>query len=353
MRILTAIGARPQFVKAAPLSRALRRAGIEEILVHSGQHFDAELSAVFFKELDLPEPRRNLGVAPGTHAQQTAAMLTGFERAIADVAPDLVIVHGDTNTTLAAALAAAKLNLPLAHNEAGLRSFNPAMPEEWNRRIADRVATLRFCPTRSALEQCAREGMGADSHLTGDLQCDALLLFRDAAARRNMLRTLGLEPKRYALLTLHRPYTVDVPARLQAILAALEASPDPVVFPVHPRTRAMLAGPTIRVPGAVRPIDPVGYLDMLALEANARIILTDSGGVQKEAYLHAVPCVTLRPETEWRETVEQGWNRVVDTDAEAIVEAMRVRWWPEKTEPVFGNGHAAENIVEIIQKSAL
>jgi UDP-GlcNAc3NAcA epimerase len=349
MLLLHAVGARPQFIKAAPLSRALREAGVDERIVHSGQHFDDELSAVFFRELGLPEPWMNLGAGGGSQAAQTGAMLTRYEAAMRELLPDVVLVHGDTNTTLAASLAAVKLGIPLAHNEAGLRSFNRAMPEEINRLVADRCADLLFCPTAAAEAQLAAEGIGAGVYHVGDLQCDALRMFRETAAGASSVRSdHRLSPGAYMLLTLHRAYTADVPERLAALLRILSAVGERIVFPMHPRTRAMLQRCGIDAPENILCIDPVGYFDMIDLEAHARIILTDSGGVQKEAYLLGVPCVTLRPETEWRETVAYGWNRVTDLHEPAIRAALESRWWPGHTEPVFGDGHAASRILAVL-----
>jgi len=351
MKVVTVVGARPQFIKAAPVSAALRSAGHREVLLHTGQHYDHGMSAVFFEELAIPEPDINLGVGSGSHAVQTSRMLEAIERVILDERPDAAIVYGDTNSTLAGALAACKLRTPLAHVEAGLRSFNRAMPEEHNRALTDHCADMLFCPTSTAVRNLAREGLTTGVHLVGDTMYDAVVRFADvAAARSTVLKDLGLEPRAYALATIHRAYNTDDAGTLARLLAALEALRSTVVFPVHPRTRARLNELGLRPAGErIRLIEPVGYLDMLVLQRNARIVLTDSGGMQKEAYFLGVPCVTLRPETEWVETVEAGWNIVAGTDPAAIASAAARTDWPAPPAPaVFGTGDAATRIVEIL-----
>lgn len=349
MRILTAIGARPQFIKAAMVSKSLARIGVDEVLVHSGQHYDHGMSQVFFDELEIPSPQVNLGVGSGSHAEQTAAMLIGFERAIIDTSPDWVVVHGDTNSTLAATLAAVKLGVRVAHNEAGLRSFNRSMPEEHNRILTDHSADLLLCPTESACEQLRIEGIRQRVERVGDVMLDASLHYAAIAQQRSsILAALGLTPGGYVLATLHRPYTVDVPDRLERVLTALGRGAEPVVLPCHPRTARRISERNFPTPSSIRFIDPVGYLDMIALEQNARIIVTDSGGVQKEAYFFSVPCVTARPETEWVETVNAGWNRVVDVDGDMISDLLSRRWWPTDHPSIFGDGHAADRIAELL-----
>lgn len=350
MKVLTAIGARPQFIKAAPVSEALARAGVREVIVHSGQHYDQGMSQVFFDELGLRSPDVNLAAGSGSHAEQTAKMLVGFERVMAEERPDFVVVHGDTNSTLAAALAAVKLHIKVAHNEAGLRSFNRSMPEEHNRVLTDHCADLLFCPGRPALEQLAREGIVRGAHVVGDVMYDACLRFgRLAAARSQILERLRLTPAGYLLATLHRPYNVDDPARLTRIMNAFARIGEPIVLPRHPRLALRLRELGISMPANVVPVEPVGYLDMALLEQNARLIVTDSGGVQKEAYFHGVPCVTLRPETEWRETLEAGWNVLVDADEDAIAHAAAVRARPAERPELFGDGHAADRLVALLQ----
>ena len=356
MKIVTVVGARPQFIKAAAVSRALRApgAGHTEVLVHTGQHYDREMSGRFFEELAIPGPDHELGVGSGGHGWQTGQMLIRIEEVLRMERPDWVLVYGDTNSTLAGALAAAKLEMRVAHVEAGLRSFNRSMPEEHNRVLTDHCSDLLFCPTGSAAEQLAREGITRGVHVVGDVMYDAALQFASLARERSAaLRELGLAPKAYALVTLHRPYNVDDPERLRQVLDALGRLVMPVVFPVHPRTRAHLAelgNPQVLI-SRLQCVDPIGYLDMLALEQNAALILTDSGGVQKEAYFFATPCITLRPETEWVETVAAGWNRLAWGDAEIVLDAARQPWPADPPPPVFGDGHASEKIVAHLQES--
>ena len=351
MKILTAIGARPQFIKAAPISEALKKAGAQEIVVHSGQHYDHGMSQVFFDELEMSSPDINLGVGSGSHGKQTGEMLSGFENAMIDHRPDWVIVHGDTNSTIAAALAAVKLQIKVAHNEAGLRSFNREMPEEHNRVLTDHCADVLFCPTQTAVDQLAKEGIGDNVHMVGDVMLDASLRFSEiSAVKSGILTAQDLSAEEYSLATLHRPYNVDVKERLEAIFAAFAESKEKIVLPCHPRLAGQMKKHGMSAPDTVVLIDPVGYLDMVMLEKNARMIITDSGGVQKEAYFYSVPCITARPETEWVETVRAGWNRLVGSKEE-IVEAMSTRWWPEEHIDLFGDGRAAERIVQILDES--
>jgi UDP-GlcNAc3NAcA epimerase len=353
MKVVTVVGARPQFVKAAPVSRILREKH-NEVLVHTGQHYDYGMSQVFFDELGLPEPDVNLGVGSGSHGRQTGEMLVGLEKVLQSERPDRVLVYGDTNSTLAGALAAVKLRVPVAHVEAGLRSFNRTMPEEHNRVLADHCSDLLFCPTQTAVDNLRHEGIAQGVHLVGDVMVDAALQ-HGAVARQSstLLEDLGLAGQEFALATIHRPYNTDDPARLEQILAALAALDLPVVFPVHARTRdhlAQMGNPQSKIRN-LRSMDPLGYLDMLALEQAASLILTDSGGVQKEAYFFGVPCVTLRPETEWVETVAAGWNRLAWGDTTGILKAARGPWPSKPPHPIFGDGHAAERIVAILTGS--
>jgi UDP-GlcNAc3NAcA epimerase len=353
MRIVSIIGARPQFIKAAPLSRALRRnPTTHELLLHTGQHYDDAMSAVFFRELDLPTPDVNLGVGSGSHAAQTADMLTGIEVVLRQARADGMVIYGDTNSTLAGALAAAKLQIPVAHVEAGLRSYDRTMPEEINRVVADHLATLLFCPTPTAQANLAAEGITAGVHVVGDVMYDALRYNLELAALLpDPLPALDVTPHGYLLVTVHRAANTDDPARLAAIVAALNALDEPVVFPVHPRTRTALAAADLTLAAQVRAIPPVGALEMLRLEQQARLILTDSGGVQKEAYWLAVPCLTLRDETEWVETVAQGWNCLVGTDP-ARIQAAVAGFHPQGTPPaLFGDGHTAERIARILEET--
>jgi UDP-GlcNAc3NAcA epimerase len=350
VKILTVVGARPQFIKAAAVSRALRLAH-REFLLHTGQHYDPDLSDVFFRELDLPAPDCHLGVGSGAHADQTGRMLVGIADAIERFGPDVVLVYGDTNSTLAGALGAAKLQVPVAHVEAGLRSFNRAMSEEINRVVTDHVSRWLFCSSDVGVENLAAEGIVRGVHVVGDVMADVLThAGARARATSRVLEHLGVTERAYLLATIHRAENTDDPDRLAALVDAFEASTEPVVFPVHPRTRAALerAG---RVPVApVRMIEPLGYLDTIRLASSARLILTDSGGMQKEAYWLGVPCVTLRNETEWIETTETGWNVLAGTDRERIVTAMR-SFAPGNGRPsLYGDGRAAERIAEILSR---
>ena len=323
MKVLTVVGARPQFIKSAPVSRALSSAGHGEFLVHTGQHYDRQMSQVFFEELGLPEPALNLEVGSGSHGWQTAEMLKGLELTMEQQRPDCVLVYGDTNSTIAAALAACKLQLPVAHIEAGLRSFNREMPEEHNRVLTDHCSDLLFCPTETAVNNLAREGISKGVYLAGDTMFDAILQFGAiAGGRAALLDQLGVQPQGYLLVTLHRPYNTDVPENLGRILRALGDTGERVVFPVHPRTRQKLTqfGLAARVAAQpdLRLVDPVGYLDFLKLMTHARVVLTDSGGIQEETTILGVPCLTLRENTERPITVEQGTNQIVGSDPERI-----------------------------------
>jgi len=347
--VLTVVGARPQFVKLAPLSRALRPR-LREVLVHTGQHYDREMSEAFFAELDLPAPDRHLGIGSGSHGRMTGRMLEALEEVVRAERPRMVVVLGDTNSTLAGALAAAKLGVPVAHVEAGLRSHDPAMPEEINRRLTDHVSSLLFCPTATAARNLRAEGIRRGVLRTGDVMADALRSFRPRA-RRARLPLDGLGPGTYYLATVHRQENVDDPERLAALFEALARLPHPAVVPLHPRTRHRLAAARLRPSGAVRLVPPQSYLSMLRLEQEARAVLTDSGGVQKEAYLLGTPCITLRETTEWVETLAGGANRLAGMDpaviarAVAAIERRRPRWDPRRT---FGDGRAAERIARAV-----
>lgn len=354
MKLLTVVGARPQFVKAAVVSRALAQDGsIKEVLLHTGQHFDAALSDVFFKELGLPEPDYNLGIGGGTHGQNTGRMLEGIERVLLDERPDWVLVYGDTDSTLAGALAAVKLHVPVAHVEAGLRSFNRRMPEEINRVLTDHASDLLFAPTPTAVENLKNEGLSGERvSWVGDVMFDAALYFGDRADETSqILKQLNLAPGSYVLATVHRAENTDNLARLQAIFDGLArvSKEIPVVLPLHPRTRKALdrAGMLAQVGEQIKLIDPVGYIDMVALEKNARLIATDSGGVQKEAYFYGVPCVTLRDETEWVELVEAGWNVLAPpVSPSAVAQAVLNNLNNQGVAiEAYGNGQAAQLIV--------
>jgi UDP-GlcNAc3NAcA epimerase len=348
MKVVTVVGARPQFIKAAPVSRKLREKGTE-VLVHTGQHYDKSMSDVFFEELNIPAPDYHLGVGSKSHGAQTGEMLAKVEEVLLAEKPDCLLVYGDTNSTLAGALAAAKLHIPVAHVEAGLRSFNRRMPEEINRVLTDHVSRWLFCPTETAVRHLKNEGITDGVHLTGDVMMDAVLYNRQLADEKsNVLDRLGLSSRSYVLVTLHRAENTDVPERLAGIVRALNQLSVPAVLPLHPRTRGKLAqtGLTIDNPN-VRVIEPVGYLDMLQLESHAKKILTDSGGVQKEAFFVSVPCITMRDETEWTETVELGCNILVGADTDKILDAVeRFEVDFSSVAPVFGDGHAANHIAE-------
>lgn len=361
MKIVTVLGARPQFIKASVVTAALQEcgAGVSEIVVHTGQHYDASMSSVFFTELGMPEPQYRLGVGSGTHGQQTGRMLVAVEEVLLSEQPDCVLVYGDTNSTLAGALAATKLCIPVAHVEAGLRSFNRRMPEEINRILTDHQSAILFAPSVAACEQLRREGIASEQiHLVGDVMYDVALRMADHAVfRSTVLQDLALEAGKYVLCTVHRAENTDHLDRLRCIVEALSrlARDHMVVFPVHPRTKRALAdadltrliGPSIRL------TEPLGYLDMTMLERNATLIATDSGGVQKEAFFHRVPCVTLRDETEWVELIELGWNRLAPpVDADFVHRTMRnaVGTQGDEGNP-YGDGQASRKIVATLVRS--
>lgn len=349
MKIVSIVGARPQFIKAAAVSRLLRERH-REVLVHTGQHYDYEMSGIFFDGLNLPRPAMNLRVGSGLHGAQTGAMLKGVENVLVAERPDYLLIFGDTNSTLAGALAASKLWVPVAHVEAGLRSFNRRMPEEINRVVADHLSYLLLCPSDTAVRNLAAEGVTRNVHLVGDVMLDVLNWARQRLATNppGTLDRLGLTKQRYLLATVHRSENTDDLARLSQILNAFNSLEEPVVFPVHPRTRKVIAAARCRIERHVRLIEPVGYLDMLALAGAARLVLTDSGGLQKEAYWLGVPCLTLRDETEWVETVEAGWNTLVGSDSEKIVEAVHA-FAPSHPRPdLYGDGFAAERCVDLL-----
>ncbi len=353
MKIVTIVGARPQFIKAAPVSRILRQMHTE-VLVHTGQHYDDNMSAVFFAELGLPQPDVNLGVGSAPHGAQTGAMLAGIEQVLLAEKPDWTLVYGDTNSTLAGALAAAKLHIPVAHVEAGLRSFNRAMPEEVNRVLTDHIADLLFCPSQTAVDNLVHEGITRGVYLVGDVMADALAYAAErAATHSDILQRLGLTEKGFLLATVHRAENTDDPVRLRAILDAFAALDEPIVFPVHPRTRARIEALNLKSKiQNPKSIAPVGYLDMVRLEQAARMILTDSGGIQKEAYWLGVPCVTLRDETEWVETVQAGWNVLAGAETERIVMAACHFAPPTAHPPLYGDGQSADKIALRLTSSA-
>jgi UDP-GlcNAc3NAcA epimerase len=349
MKIVTIIGARPQFIKAAAISRVIAVHNrnnsspiIEELLVHTGQHYDDDMSAIFFRELEIPEPKYYLNIGSGSHGWQTGRMLIAAEEVLLKVKPDWVLIYGDTNSTLAGALAAAKLHIPIAHVEAGLRSYNRLMPEEINRVIADQLSHLLLCPSQVAANNLTEEGITKGVFITGDVMADALQ-FAEAKAQSNsdILARLGLQPQGYLMATVHRAENTDNNQRLTNILSAFEALNETVVFPVHPRTRKFLQETGYQASENVKLIDPVGYFDIIALEKSARLLLTDSGGMQKEAYWLKIPCITMRDETEWIETVELGWNILTGADRNRIIDTVRTFKAPDKHPPLYGNSRAA------------
>jgi UDP-GlcNAc3NAcA epimerase len=353
MKILTVIGNRPQFIKAAAVSPRLR-AGSEELLVHTGQHFDDELSAVFFRELGIPAPDLELGVALGSNSSQTARMLAALEPVVRDAAPDAVLVYGDTNSTLAGALAGAQAGVPVAHVEAGMRSFDRAMPEELNRVLADHASSLLLCPSSAAAANLAAERVAGVVEVVGDVMVDVALAVQPRARERvELLAARGLEPGGYLLATAHRAGNVDDPERLRRLVELLCSMPLPVLFTIHPRTRRRLDQSDLlgrlEDSGLVITAPPLGYVETAALLVHARALLTDSGGLQKEAYLAGVPCVTMRSTTEWTETVEQGWNVLVDLDVGAAVAAVE-REPPAERPPLYGDGHAGERVVDALTR---
>jgi len=390
LKIVSIVGARPQFIKASTISRAIAEhnqqtsgSQVTEIIVHTGQHYDDNMSRVFFQQLGIREPDVNLGVGSGTHSWQTGKMLIGLEEILMAQRPDLVVVNGDTNSTLAGALASVKLHIPVAHVEAGLRSFNRQMPEEHNRVLTDHISDFLFCPTRTAVSNLRKEGFTnivndgklIDQHFfenlssafgsdrlpcvvnVGDVMYDSVIHnIRLAEERSRILKLLNLHPKGYALATVHRAENTDNGRRLRSIVSALEKigkSGLPVVIPLHPRTRECLTNSGFRILNStLNFIDPVSYLDMLLLEKQARLILTDSGGVQKEAYWFRVPCITLRDETEWVETVESGWNVLAGSDAAKITTAVETARPGKEIKNAYGNGRAAELILRFFCRAS-
>jgi UDP-GlcNAc3NAcA epimerase len=353
MKILSIVGARPEFVQAMPVSRAIR-ADHQEILVHTGQHYDYRMSQAFFDELDIPVPDYNLGVGSASQAQQTAEIMVSLEEVLLKEKPDFVIMRGDTNSSLAATLVTSKLNIPFAHIEAGERSFNRGMSEEINRLIADRLANLHFCVSRTAVNNLAVEGIMDSVHWVGDVMLDALLYAQPIArAKSSILEQLRIEPQHYSLVTIHRAANTDDPERLRQIITALNQVSETIILPVHPRTQKALSNIDAYLDDHIRMIEPVGYFDMLTLEENARLIATDSGGVQREAYYMGIPCLTLRDETEWGATVETGWNKLVGADPKMILD----NWFdfvpPAEHAPIYGAGNAADCIAVILNDPAV
>lgn len=348
MKIVTIVGARPQFIKAAAVSNAIRQEH-QEILVHTGQHYDENMSKVFFDELRIPKPDYNLEVGSGNHGKQTGTMLIKLEEIYIEEKPDLVLVYGDTNSTLAGALCASKLLIPVAHVEAGLRSFNKNMPEEQNRILTDHLSNILFVPTVSAVNNLRNEGIEKGVYNVGDVMFDATLNFKKLAEDKDyIIRNLGVEKDKFILTTIHRAENTNDIKRLKNIVEALNNCGKDVVLPLHPRTKKYINDYGLSFSENIKVIDPVGYLEMINLEMNSQKIVTDSGGVQKEAFFMGKPCITMRDETEWIETVENGWNRVVGTEKHKILDSI-VNFHPErKQENIFGDGHAAEKILKLL-----
>ncbi len=356
MKVLTVIGARPQFIKAAVLSRAFSSFGtnVKEILVHTGQHYDANMSDIFFDELGIPRPDYNLCIGGGSHGQNTGRMLEKLEEIMIREMPSCVLVYGDTDSTLAGALAASKLHIPVAHVEAGLRSFNKRMPEEINRVLTDHISTLLFAPSEIARSNLDNEGVSSDKvFVVGDVMHDAARYYKKYARKPSWFDTLPLsdEPNNFVLCTIHRAENTDDLERMKAILQGLEHSEIPIILPLHPRTFKRLEAYGLGFPDSVFVVEPVGYLEMVWLEANCKLIATDSGGVQKEAYFHEKACVTLRNETEWTELVEAGINVVAGADAAKITNAINSLSWRASSDDIYGDGMAAAKIASILLES--
>jgi UDP-GlcNAc3NAcA epimerase len=363
MKLVTIVGARPQIIKAAAVSRAIAEHNkkhadhpVTETIVHTGQHYDENMSKVFFDELDIPEPDYNLGVGSGSHGEQTGKMLQEIESTLIKERPDCCLVYGDTNSTLAGALAAAKLHICVAHVEAGLRSFNRKMPEEINRVMTDHISDFLFCPTKKSIENLSKEGISTGIHQVGDVMFDCMRFYvkRAKVAEQETLKKLDILPRSYYLATVHRAENTDDSMRLTNIFKALDeiATTDcPVVLPLHPRTAKYIQKYGLKFTNGVRVVQPVSYLEMVVLENNARLILTDSGGLQKEAYWLNVPCITLRDETEWTETVESGWNILAGADKHRIIDGVRDdhRKRDANLESLYGNGNAAKQICKVLQ----
>jgi UDP-N-acetylglucosamine 2-epimerase len=364
IKILTVVGARPQFIKAAALSRTIDNFNskisdvkIKESIVHTGQHYDDNMSKIFFDQLKIPHPEINLEVGSGLHGKQTGSMLEKLEEVAIDKKPDWILIYGDTNSTLAAAIAASKLHIPVAHVEAGLRSFNRKMPEEVNRVVADHLSKLLLCPTDTAVNNLSNEGITDGVHQVGDVMYDSVLFnFKLAAGSSTIIKELELESKQYYLATIHRAENTDDPQRLKNIVDAFSQIEKTIVLPLHPRTRKTLGDSLEKLASNVLITDPVSYLDMLMLEKNASLILTDSGGVQKEAYWAGVPCVTLRDETEWVELVDAGVNQIVGADTVAILDAVKkteqiTEKFKSNNAQLYGDGRSAEKIINILSKA--
>jgi len=349
MKIISVVGARPQFIKLAILSKELRE-NHNEIIIHTGQHYDDNMSRYFFEEMQIAKPDYNLNIGSGSHGKQTAEMLIGLEDIFLHQKPDIVITFGDTNTTLATGLAATKLNIPVAHVEAGLRSHNREMPEEINRILTDHISDYLFAPTLNAMENIKSENLYGKPFLVGDVMYDSLLYYGKIAEQKSrILKNLKLKQKEYILLTLHRPYNVDNIQKLQNIFSALKQTKRFIVLPVHPRTCKMIESTNTIIPENISIIEPLGYLDFIFLQKHSEKIITDSGGIQKEAYLNGIPCITIRPETEWIETVKAGWNVLVGDKMDQLIENC-LHFKPSHNRPrYFGDGDSSKKIISILE----
>ena len=349
MKIISVVGARPQFIKLAILSKELRE-NHNEIIIHTGQHYDDNMSKYFFEEMQIAKPDYNLNIGSGSHGKQTAEMLIGLEDIFLHQKPDVVITFGDTNTTLATGLAATKLNIPVAHVEAGLRSHNREMPEEINRILTDHISDYLFAPTLTAMENIKIENLYGKPFLVGDVMYDSLLYYGKIAEQKSrILKNLKLKQKEYILLTLHRPYNVDNICKLQNIFSALKQTKKIIILPVHPRSRKMIESTNTIIPENISIIEPLGYLDFIFLQKHSEKIITDSGGIQKEAYLNGIPCITIRPETEWIETVKAGWNVLVGDKKDQLIENC-LHFKPSHNRPrYFGDGNSSKKIISILE----
>lgn len=349
MKILTVIGARPQFIKAATVSNKLRQNGNTEILVHTGQHYDSNMSDIFFTELQIPKPDYNLNIGSGNHGAQTGKMLISLEEIYLKEKPDMVLVYGDTNSTLAGALCASKLLIPVAHIEAGLRSFNKNMPEEQNRILTDHISDMLFAPTDTAVKNLSDENITENVYNSGDVMYDAMLHFKNRAKEiSDIVTKLNLEPDSFILSTIHRAENTNDIKRLSSILNALNNCGEKIILPLHPRTKKFINEYNLKLNDNIKVIEPIGYLETILLEEAAKKIVTDSGGIQKEAYFLSTPCITMRDETEWVETVQNGWNVIVGSDERKITDAIHNFNPQGKSNPIFGNGNASDKIVEKI-----
>ena len=349
MKILSIVGARPQFIKLGPLSKEIRKQH-NEIIVHTGQHFDKEMSANIFSDLEIPKPDYNLKIHGGNHGEQTGRMMIDLEKLVQGLRPEAIIVFGDTNSTIAGAIVGSKLNIPIVHVEAGLRSFNRNMPEEINRIITDHTSQLLFSPTMTAVKNLENEGLKNRTFFTGDIMVDALMQNVEKVNIDTTLKRLKIKTNKYFLLTLHRPYNVDDPSRLSLILKKLSQIQTLIIFPIHPRTEKVLSDNKIKIGANIFLIKPQGYLDFLSLINSAKKVLTDSGGIQKEAYILKIPCLTIRTETEWTETIKGGWNKLIGPENHDFIEQIISTKAPKNNQNIFGE-NVAKKMVSIINKN--